>query len=96
MKSGLLTLAVVAIVAGVAGDVVMGSSRPFPRIETKTPPAASPSAVPEPAGRGAALETHRQPVAVLWATGGEWRARALRGATEVNLSVGASGDVSID
>ena len=144
MKSGLLILAVVAIVTAVAGDVVMGPSRPFPRIETKAQPALPPSTTSDPAGRAAAVETRRQPVPVLWAnrtsiaprpvdpevalandtdvdkiaesaakaaieadgyravrilqraTGGEWRARALRGATEVGLSVDGSGNVSVD
>ncbi len=144
MKSGLLILAVVAIVTGVAGDLVMGPSRPFPRVETKARPALSPSTTSDPAGRADAVETRHQPVPVLWtnrtsiaaepvdpeaalandtapgkvaesaakaaieadgyravrilqrATGGEWRARALRGATEVGLSVDGSGNVSVD
>ena len=145
MKSGLLILAVVAIVTAVAGDVVMGPSRPFPRIETKAQPALPPSSTTSDAvERADAVETRRQPVPVLWtsrtsiaprpvdpevalandtdvdkiaesaakaaieadgyravrilqrATGGEWRARALRGATEVGLTVDGSGNVSVD
>jgi len=66
MKSGLLILAVVAIVTGVAGDLVMGPSRPFPRVETKARPALSPSTTSDPAGRADAVETRHQPVPVLW------------------------------
>src|SRR5712664_4206575 len=134
MKSALI-FAVVVIMTGVAGDLVMGPSRPFPRIETKARPALSPATTSDPAGRADAVETRHQPVPVLWAnrtsiaprpvdpevalandtdvdkiaesaakaaieadgyravrilqraTGGEWRARALRGATEVGLTV---------
>ena len=143
MKSALI-FAVVAIMTGVAGDLVMGPSRPFPRIETKARPALSPATTSDPAGRADAVETRHQPVPVLWtnrtsiaprpvdpevalandtdvdkiaesaakaaieadgyravrilqrATGGEWRARALRGATEVGLTVDGSGNVSVD
>jgi hypothetical protein len=145
MKSGLLILAVVAIMTGVAGDLMVGPSRPFPRIEARVQPVLSPSlTTSDPVGRADAVETRRQPVPLLLAnrtsiasrpvdsdtalandtplsqmaesaakaaieadgyravrilqkaTGGEWRARALRGATEVSLSVDVSGNVSVD
>ena len=143
MQSGLI-FAVVAIMTGVAGDLIIGPSRPFPRIETKARPALSPATTSDPAGRADAVETRRQPVPLLLAnrassaprpvdldtalakdtapgkvaesaakaaieadgyravrilpraTGGEWRARALRGATEVGLTVDGSGNVSVD
>jgi hypothetical protein len=143
MKSALI-FAVVAVMAGVAGDLIMGSSRPFPRIETKARTALSPATTSDPAGRADAVETRRQPVPVLWTNrtsiapppvdpdtavaddtahgqiaesaakaaieadgyravrilqrgaGGEWRARALRGASEVGLTVDESGNVSVD
>jgi hypothetical protein len=143
MQSGLI-FAVVAIMTGVAGDLIIGPSRPFPRIETKARPALSSATTSDPAGRADAVETRRQPVPLLLANrassaprlvdldtalpkdtasgkmvesaakaaieadgyravrilpraaGGQWRARALRGATEVGLTVDGSGNVSVD
>jgi hypothetical protein len=145
MKSGLLILAVVAITTGMASAHMVGSPRPFPRIETKAQPTTSPSSVTSnPAGRVTTMETSRQPVPILLAartsialqsvdpdaalptdtapgkmtesaakaaieadgykgvrilqraTDGGWRARALRGATEVGLSVDLRGNIAAD
>ncbi|MDP1962659.1 MAG: hypothetical protein Q8K93_10720 [Reyranella sp.] len=145
MKSSLLILAVVAAVTGVASAHVLGSSRPFPRIETKAHPTMSPSPpTANPVERAAAVETRRQPVPILVASRTStapqpvdpdaalpkdtvlskmtesaakaaieadgykgvhilqgtadrgWRARALRGVTEVSLSVDLKGNVSAD
>jgi hypothetical protein len=49
MQSGLI-FAVVAIMTGVAGDLIIGPSRPFPRIETKARPALSSATTSDPQG----------------------------------------------